>query len=206
MACGIIASTSGPSSATLIIPRLILWPVESSYVLINGTDKDLWPDRLDPDQVASNCLNVEPDQTTGESQCPGANWYSLYTIFRGLIGDGSTGWSNLTQTDFLGYYTAPAPGSLQNTNGMFGNCPGDQTSSQICGAVVPQIGAVAAFNNSDDWSITPKVPTSLDVYHSVDKDFYSAITAIRCIPDVISNPSDTSPLRFAQLAQTEHEY
>ena len=39
--CGIVAATTGPSSATLLIPRESFWPVDPSYVLINSTFQDV---------------------------------------------------------------------------------------------------------------------------------------------------------------------
>ena len=63
MACGIIASTSGRSSATLLIPRMTLWPLNSTYVLINGTMQDIWPDALDPQTIPSQCSFIEQEQS-----------------------------------------------------------------------------------------------------------------------------------------------
>ena len=39
----LLASTVGPSSAILLIPRLDYWPAGSTYIWVNATSQDLWP-------------------------------------------------------------------------------------------------------------------------------------------------------------------
>ena len=41
----LLASTIGPSSAILLIPRLAYWPAGSTDIWLNATLQDLWPDR-----------------------------------------------------------------------------------------------------------------------------------------------------------------
>ena len=43
--CAVLATTSGPSSAVLLIPRLDFWPAGSAHIWINATSEDLWPER-----------------------------------------------------------------------------------------------------------------------------------------------------------------
>lgn len=41
----LLATTIGPSSAILLIPRLAYWPAGSTNIWLNATFQDLWPDR-----------------------------------------------------------------------------------------------------------------------------------------------------------------
>ena len=202
-ACGIIAATAGPSSATLLIPRLALWPVKPTYVLINGTVKDIWPDWMDPESVSSHCLVVEKDQTQGDPLCPGANWNNLFTtlqiqtVFSPINNDSISS---------LGYYhDTPGPGT-QFTATQISSCPMDQTGSQICGTVEPIIGSLAAFNDSENYFQHGEIASYLEIYHSVDKNFYTANTAVRCFSDVVNGPDDASTLQFPLLLRTKDEY
>ena len=200
-ACGIIASTSGPSSATLLLPRLALSPVKPTYVLINGTIEDIWPDRLDPHAVPSHCSSVKQDQMKEDPLCPGANWYNLVlSVDPKDINDNSYG------REGIGYlYDASGPG-IQYTNAALADCPMDQSHSQVCGEVGSVKGVSAAFNNTLNWFFDGETSSFVDIYHTVNKDFYTAQTAIRCLSDVIVGPSDTSSLQFPRLVLTESDY
>ena len=203
IACGIIAATAGPSSATFLIPRLALWPGKSTYVLINGTAKDIWVDRLDPKSVPSHCSSIPQDQTQEDPLCPGANWYNLLgtLAFQSIFADPRTEAAGSITSS----YNIPGPGDLW-TPGTIGPCPMDNTSSQNCGDVVPAAVSSAAFNNTFEYYLEKEVTSFIDIYYWVEKDFYSAKSAVRCLQDTISGPRDTSPLRFPQLFRTENEY
>lgn len=41
----LLATTCGPSSAVLLVPRLELWPAGNTYIWINATSQELWPSR-----------------------------------------------------------------------------------------------------------------------------------------------------------------
>lgn len=43
--CALLATTCGPSSAVLLIPKMELWPAGSTHIWINATRDQLWPDR-----------------------------------------------------------------------------------------------------------------------------------------------------------------
>ena len=43
LVCFVLAAAAGPSSATLLIPRLAFWPAGEARVWINATNDQLWP-------------------------------------------------------------------------------------------------------------------------------------------------------------------
>ena len=74
--CGILAATVGPSSATLLIPRLILWPLESPHFAIRGTIQDVWPDHVDGRNIPGACTVLS--YMNASSPCPAGPWKELY--------------------------------------------------------------------------------------------------------------------------------
>ena len=182
MACGIIASTSGRSSAILLIPRMTLWPLNSTYVLINGTMQDIWPDALDPQTIPSQCSFIEQEQSQEDSICPGANWYSLYSYIESneasFFPDGGK-IDNLASEDLGSYeFSIEGPGT-QYTYESLNGCSMDQKDLQVCGRVGPVIGALAAFNDTSNWYSELMLDSWLDLYHSVNQNLYSATVAVK---------------------------
>ena len=43
LVCFVLAATAGPSSATLLVPRLDYWPAGTTHIWINATVEELWP-------------------------------------------------------------------------------------------------------------------------------------------------------------------
>lgn len=73
--CVTVAVTAGPSSANLIIARQGLWPKESTYLAINATIQDIWPDRLDDAQVDQDCAIVGSGSGKTSAHCPLSELY-----------------------------------------------------------------------------------------------------------------------------------
>ena len=203
VACGIIAATAGPSSATLLIPRLALWPGKSTYVLLNGTREDIWPTRLDHNSVPQNCFFVVQDETQEDPLCPGANWYNLLGSLESQLTYIDPAILAVSSVDY--FWNTAGPGN-EYTYGAVGNCPLDKSKSQSCGDVGPVTAISTAFNSTIDSLLDGEVSSFIDIYHSIDRGFYSAKTAVRCLTDTIENENDTSPLQFPHLFRTVNEY
>ena len=205
--CGTIAATAGPSSATLLIPRQTRWKVEPTYVLLNGTSRDVWPDRLDPLQIPSYCAYL--DQSVADPVCPGSDWQAIQSELKQLAEYyGSTFGDNNTQdiASSDSYYFA-IPGFQQTIkNGVIGTCTPSTVNLQVCGSVVPSVVTTAAFNGSILWKPGPGFNSFTNIYHSIDQDFYEAYTAIQCVSDTIVHPGDLELVQFPQLAGTEQQY
>ena len=171
--------------------------------MINGTSESLWPDCLESHSIPSHCSIVEQDQSQEDPLCPGADWYNLVGALDSQVNEDHI--DDAVTDGLVFYYAIPSSGSQYlYTEG--GSCPTDQNNLQICGEIGPVMVASAAFNNTFDWVQQGEVSSYLDIYHSIDENFYSAQTVIKCISDTIKDPNDPTPLNFPLLAKTEDEY
>ena len=161
MICGIIAATAGPSSATLLIPRQVQWAVEPSYVLINGSRQDIWPDHVNSQRVPSECSIVSPNSELGDSLCHGEVWEKIFAELAGTAGSNAIG--DLSNSKSISVYDF----NLQGPGEAFiwvnaGDCQStlpELSSLQVCATTIPLLVSNAAFNDSLLW-------TDLDGYTS----------------------------------------
>ena len=199
--CGVIAATAGPSSATLLIPRQLIWLIQDSHILINGTFQDIWPDYMDPLQVPAECTRVAANPAEGNVLCPGSDWRDLLITL------------DLTDAALApgGYTVLYAWGTLgangETYYGTSGACASNMSSLQVCGVVESVAVADAAFNDSYIWDVPKDSHTSfLDSYHSITKNLYEAYVAVQCLQDTIENSEDESVVEFPILATTIEQY
>lgn len=85
---GIIASTAGPATAVLLIPRTISFPVGYSDYYINGTADHLWPTYIGLDKYLPNYTNAHGEAIDCASNygytsavCPSGGYLSLLNHF-----------------------------------------------------------------------------------------------------------------------------
>ncbi|KAL8758465.1 MAG: hypothetical protein Q9199_001483 [Rusavskia elegans] len=70
--CTILGLTVGPTSATILKPRMGDWPAGGTDFWINVTSKDLWSTRVAKNEVPVNCLRDTLDRS-----CPHGDWQTL---------------------------------------------------------------------------------------------------------------------------------
>ena len=208
--CGIIAATAGPSSATLLIPRELRWGVQPSYVLLNGTSQDIWPDRLSPLQIPEYCEYFNSSASV-DPICPGSDWKAIQNELKQITQYYGSALNHLTaqQTVSTDQYFFEIPGYQQTVkNGDVGICVTSGVNLQVCGAVVPTIVKIAAFNDTVTWQNIPGFETYTNIYHTIDQNFNQAYSAIQCAQDTIAvqGSEDSVSLRFPRLALNEQEY
>ena len=205
--CGIIAATAGPSSATLLIPRQMRWKVEPSYVLLNGTFEEIWPDRLDPLQIPEECALL--DQSDADPVCPGSDWQAIQNELSQLTDyyGAAFGDNDSEEIATLDNYYFEIPGYQQTVkNGEINVCTVFEGNLQVCGDVVPLVVVTAAFNDTILWKDPPGLQSYADIYHTIDQGFFQAYSAIQCVPDMAFGVNDSDPLQFPRLSRTLQEY
>ncbi|KAL8732573.1 MAG: hypothetical protein Q9181_003904 [Wetmoreana brouardii] len=70
----LLAVTSGPASAILLIPRLQSWPAGHTSISINATSEQVWPNQINGLSVSQACSRL----ATGVSNaCPASEWYAI---------------------------------------------------------------------------------------------------------------------------------
>lgn len=70
LTCVIVAATAGPSIASLLIAQQGLWPSTSSYVAVNASVLDLWPDRIDDRKIERACAVIRLDSLDETPRLP----------------------------------------------------------------------------------------------------------------------------------------
>ena len=206
--CGIISATVGPSSATLLIPRQLLWPVSPSYVLINGTFQDIWPDRTETSRISSNCSIMSPSSAQTESPdtlCPASFWESI--VIQDSVATNTEARASPSLLGLEGFFWAlPILSGDVYLSGSLGTCPFNRSSPQICGVGETFIVATAAFNDAFSYTANNDITSYTDILHSVSKNFYAATAAVHCSHDTITSPGDKDVVRFPGLLRTEQQY
>ncbi len=87
-ASAIIASTAGPATAVLVIPRVVSFPAGYTTYYINGTRGDLWPDYMEMSKYLPNYTNAYGESIDCSSVygytsavCPSGGYTSLLNHF-----------------------------------------------------------------------------------------------------------------------------
>lgn len=80
---GLLATTAGPASAILMIPRQQAWAAGTLDFYLNGTNNDFWPSQLTyegqlQDWDISDCRNFK---ATSTAVCPAGGYHSLWDHF-----------------------------------------------------------------------------------------------------------------------------
>ena len=202
--CGILAATAGPSSATLLIPRVLLWNLPASYSVVNGSSLEIWPDNLDISHIAEQCLFL--NGTSNDPSCLAASWQGIHDQIAAEVSYQGDDFNKPDSLNNGAGYAIPTASNVF-VNGQYDVCPFKDSlgqGSQICGGPQSNILVAAAF--SDSYSLESQKPTYLDFYHSVDQSIYGAYSAIRCSSDAIIGSEDKSSLTFPRLSNTPQEY
>ena len=206
--CVTVAATAGPSSANLLIARQGTWPRSSSYLAVNATSQDLWPDRLDGGKIPSECKMLDPYSSKKRPYCPFIN--TRPGVIVPAILSSLEGWKNLTRDatrnnfDFVQGFQMVTIDSLADKELLISPCF-HGFPAQIC-STAPQNNIVDRF--MDD-SLTSGTDINLDralgYYHLLKENYYQPYAVVSCVADTVQNSSDQAPLRFARIANTASE-
>ncbi|KAL2822272.1 hypothetical protein BDW59DRAFT_149635 [Aspergillus cavernicola] len=75
---GVLATLAGPSTAVLMIPRKLDWPVGGGIFWLNGSESELWPTNLDAEYLQDYiCLTDEA--RLHDFRCPSAGYLPLFS-------------------------------------------------------------------------------------------------------------------------------
>ena len=202
--CTIIAAAAGPTSATLLLPRLTLWPVTETYFIMQSASQRLHPSQLRADQASTSCLTFSLEcGSTSNSSCPAADWQQLgNAIHTGLNSTSissattNTGGQPYVKSSFqFGDESGPTRRASLETYSYNGNL------TQVVANIVPETIAAAALGDYLLWLEQHGIedpPAFLDSYHLVS-DIQAPYTAVSCHSDTISAPLETVTLQFPNL-------
>ncbi|KAI4115064.1 MAG: hypothetical protein LQ345_004271, partial [Seirophora villosa] len=207
--CLILAASSGPSSAVLLIPRLSFWPAGKTSIWVNVTSGDLWPTRLEGSNVDQSCI-VAQDDTYGNA-CPSSEWEKVYGflyqmghmlpqeyIDRYLVAASHstvefTGKSSLRRLynsrddSFLDDGRVPVLATTQHA----AIADALTTAAQLWFLSLQNITAVAGHGSP--------LSDQLDAIHTIKSGYYQPYSTVDCIVDTIQNASDSSTISLPWL-------
>ena len=199
--CGILATTVGPSSATLLIPRLITWPLEPSYFAVNGTFQDVWPHRIDGRNISEACASLSV--ADGGSLCPGGLWKELSLQYPTVFTSSDS--YELQDKEQAVAIIVPGPLGQGVKNGITGQCLTSNITQQ-CGSMIQDIIMEGAYSVISEWeSDIGFAKSALNLLHYVSKDYYQPYTLTSCFSDVITATNENDLIEFPRIAETWSE-
>ena len=193
--CGTLATTMGPSSATLLIPREITWPLQSSHFVINGSLQDIWPDYVDDRYISEACevaLNED-----AYSLCPAGDFRNLLLGILEL--DANYDVSALLVTGQIIQVLNPLDEIQKSSIGV--QCL-TGVQSQQCATTVHDIVMESASNTLKHWDTEVSYQ---NLIHSVSEGYYQPYTASTCRFDQVDETNVNDPLVFPRIIETDSE-
>ena len=199
--CITVAATAGPSSANLMIARQGIWQAESSYLAVNATFRDIWPDRLDDKKISSDCRMVrvgsDPAFLASTFRCPSDG---LYQMIEGTSYSGAIQGYDISGAEGL---DIQIPGSIFGKILNIASCF-NLVKDQLCGTV-PQDPFVEGVGQDSFAHVTEDQP-ALAKYFVLTENYYQPYTTASCVTDTVLNSSDEAALRFARLLETGSKF
>lgn len=212
LSCGLIAATAGPSSATLLIPRSVAWPLAPTYFVVNGTFQDIYPDHVEAEGVPDDCAvftgstNTIYNGSATKSTCPAADWPAIFRGLESFTSNDAAPFDGVTNTttDIFG---------LDSVNGSFLRWAAvdlctHSSSDQLCATTPQEIVLAGAFNDLIQWTddyLTSNSVNFVDAFYTIQNDYYQPFTLTSCFSDTIQDANDWAPLRFARISETDSE-
>ena len=196
--CVTVAATAGPSSANLMIARQGIWPGKSSFLAVNASFQDIWPDRLDDEKISNDCRTVTvgglPGDLDSTAGCPNDFLFQFvdHNLYPALLQDFDiTNWYAVTYVSL----NTPTEKTLS-----ISDCFG-LVKDQLC-STVPQSAFVDGLGQVSATHVEEESAQALQGYHSLTENYYQPYTTASCFTDTVQNSSDEAALRFARLLET----
>ncbi|MCJ1357082.1 MAG: hypothetical protein MMC33_007078 [Icmadophila ericetorum] len=206
LTCGLIAATSGPSSATLLIPRLGFWPLLFIHVVVNSTSQDIWPNSVTIEGIPPGCTYVS--ETPLDLACPAADSAEIVQVLLDLFAAGPylnpinpQSNSTLVSGEALGFQSV---GEIANRYCVFTTCPHE--SDQVCASCPQEIVERATFDADTVWIgdfAGFSNVTYLDILFDVDANYVQPYTIANCLADTIENADDPGLLELPGLVSND---
>ena len=199
--CITVAATAGPSSANLLIARQEIWPEKSSYLAVNATFQDIWPDRLDDEKILSECRTMRVDR--GSKTLDNALGCPLDGLYLFIEDEGYP--PVLQNYDLTNQQTV----EFQAANDGFGRYLLTSTcfslvKDQVC-STIPQSAFVDGLSQDAAAHFMEDNFQALQGYQILAGNYYQPYTAASCVTDTVQNSSDEGALRFAHFLETGSE-
>ncbi|KAL9615115.1 MAG: hypothetical protein Q9167_000433 [Letrouitia subvulpina] len=195
----LLASTAGPSSAVLMIPRLGYWPAGSTHIWMNITSEGLWPSNVDGSLVPASCSQA-PNISNA---CPSSEWKSMHEFF--------TLSNQMIPNPYMGGFSV-TPYSVQVTgrtslrqliiqHQYYKNmsAPYDHQAAKATSQHAAVADALSTTGSL--WSMAlefsgSKFSNLRDGVQTISNSYYQPYTLASCGSDVIEGREDDRPVSF----------
>ena len=180
LVCIIVAATAGPSSASLLIPRQGLWSKPSTYLLVNASAQDLWPDRLDGKKIEKDCAVIRSDSLDSGLDCPISLLYGMLeqNIRTSFVSD------PINDMDLdISEFEYPGSGFVKTL--VTSKCP-TSSDDQFCATTsqtAPLFGFFTTLSKNFPQKLNP-----VQGYQFVHRNYYQPYTIASCVTDVAKDP------------------
>ena len=195
----VLASTTGPSSAVLMIPRLDYWPAGRTNVWMNITSDELWPSRVGGSLVPESCSQA-PNVS---NICPSSEWQSIYeflSIGNQMIPSPYTNGISVTP------YSVQVSGRTALRQLIIGHHRYRNVTApynpQVAQATTQQAAVADALSTvASLWSMALQYHNSpfsnlRDVVQTILNSYNQPYTLASCGADVIEGEADKRPIAF----------
>ena len=190
--CITVAATAGPSSASLLIARQGLWSLPHTYLMVNASFLDFWPDRFDK-QIRKDCAQVRLDSLHDAPPCLISTLYSMFT------GDPHGTFMNEDPSLLSSTFMASESAGLERYY-LSSQCR-MSSEEQFC-ATIPQKELLPGYQTVLSKNFYKK---NSNGYQFLKKNYYQPYTIASCVTDAVKDASDQAPLQFARISETDTE-
>ena len=196
---GVLATTVGPSSATLLIPREIVWPIGVSHFSINGSFQDIWPGRLDGSTVPQNCSVLQATETS--SPCPGGVWAQLAP----LLDQSELSIKNHQSNDTSAQVTF-TPRVAATKSGIAMLCSSG-SQKQVCATSLQDVIVETAALAYLEWYNTFAWPKGfVQELDTVSQGYYQPYVLGNCAAVPVNDTNQETAISFPRLSENKSEF
>ena len=197
IACGILAVTLGPASATLLIPRLIQWPLQPTQFSVNGSFQEIWPDLIEASNIPYDCTTLLT--TDSKSLCPAGGWQDLIAAFNNspdeyFVNNPEPGIGNIDIRDpKLSFSSTTAAQICQSS-----------LKDQVCGSSIQAVVAEGAWSSIIEFTNAfDNQKSSQDAIHILSNDYYEPYVLASCGSQSVSRSNGNESLQFPLISESE---
>ena len=200
LTCTLLAATTGPSSANLLIPRQTSWSLQSFNLSFNGTFNDFWPDLLDGKGIPTYCATISSDSSTDDRRCLMNNFVSFLR--------GNTPLFPHEQDDNTLLYLESQSNKYLYQKMIFSALCTASSRDQYC-ATSAQEGFLQGVTNplpiGADKILDSEPSDAIDYYEVIQDKYYRAYTIASCVRSRVNGTSSQTSIPFARISETDLE-
>ena len=201
--CTILAATSGPSSASLLIPRQNIWSLRSFQLSVNGTSSDIWPDSLDGSEIPDACMVINSESTKSDLGCPSNDFAGdvqdeIQSLFPNAV----------NESDHTPLTVAIGNTEFSYEKLVVSSLCFSSSRDQYCATATQEVFIPIMTNPPPlgaDIVLGTEPGDFVDMYETIQGGYLQPYSIASCVRDTIQETSNETSLRFPRLSETASE-